>query len=225
MTCPPESSACTTRRSPLVYDGRRMASASAHIVRVDPAFAPLVKAVGSYDPRPPDGDYLSSLGRAIVYQQLAGYAARAIHGRFVALYDGHPTAEAILRTSVDDLRAVGLSGNKAASMLDLALKVSDGTVPLERIEALPDEEVVARLSTIRGIGRWTAEMFLMFQLRRPDVWPVDDFGVRKGFARIHELAEPPKPKALDALGEAYRPYRSAAAWYCWRAVDTVLPTG
>jgi DNA-3-methyladenine glycosylase II len=198
--------------------------ASEHIVRVDPAFGPLVEAVGPYDPRPPDGDYLGSLARAIVYQQLAGNAARAIHGRFVGLYDGRPTADAILRTSLDDLRRAGLSGNKVASILDLAQKVSDGTVPLERIDELPDDDVVARLRTVRGVGRWTAEMFLMFQLGRPDVWPVDDFGVRKGFARIHELAEPPKPKALDALGEVYRPYRSAAAWYCWRAVDTVLPT-
>ena len=201
-----------------------MTAASAHIVRVDPAFAPVVEAVGPYDPPAPDGDYLGSLARAIVYQQLAGSAARAIHGRFVALYGGQPTAEAILRTSVEDLRRAGLSGNKATSILDLALKASDGTVPLERIDALPDDEVVARLSTIRGIGRWTAQMFLMFQLRRPDIWPVDDYGVRKGFARIHELAEPPKPKALDALGEVYRPYRSTAAWYCWRAVETVLPT-
>jgi DNA-3-methyladenine glycosylase II len=201
-----------------------MADASEHIVRVDPAFGPLVAAVGPYDPRPPDGDYLGSLARAIVYQQLAGNAARAIHGRFVGLYDGRPTAEAILRTSLDDLRRVGLSGNKAASILDLAQKVSDGTVPLELIDELPDDDVVARLRTIRGIGRWTAEMFLIFQLRRPDVWPVDDYGVRKGFARIHELAEPPKPKELDDLGQVYRPYRSAAAWYCWRAVDTVLPT-
>ncbi|HEY3059116.1 MAG TPA: DNA-3-methyladenine glycosylase 2 family protein [Chloroflexota bacterium] len=201
-----------------------MASASEHILRVDPAFAAIVDAAGPFDPRPPDGDYLGSLARAIVYQQLAGNAARAIHGRFVALYDGNPTAEAILKTPVQDLRSAGLSGNKATSILDLALKVSDGTVPLERIDELADDEVVARLSTIRGIGRWTAEMFLLFQLGRPDVWPVDDFGVRKGFARIHQLAEPPKPKALDALGEVYRPYRSAAAWYCWRAVDTVLPT-
>jgi DNA-3-methyladenine glycosylase II len=198
--------------------------AAAHIVRVDPAFAPIVDTAGPFMPRPPDGDYFNSLARAIVYQQLAGRAARAIHGRFVALYAGQPTAHAILHTPVDDLRGAGLSGAKAISIRDLALKSTDGTVPLERLDELSDDDIVARLSTIRGIGRWTAEMFLLFQLRRPDVWPVDDFGVRKGFAHIHALAEPPKPKALQALGDVYRPFRSAAAWYCWRAVDTVLPT-
>src|SRR5262249_41766599 len=138
--------------------------------------------------------------------------------------DGRPTAEAIVRTPVEDLRRVGLSGNKAASVLDLASKVADGTVPLDHLVDLSDDEIVERLGAVRGIGRWTAEMFLMFQLRRPDVWPVDDFGVRKGYARIHALAEPPKPKALLALGDVYRPHRSIAAWYCWRAVDTLLPT-
>jgi DNA-3-methyladenine glycosylase II len=198
-------------------------TAASHLARVDPAFEGMIRAVGPFEPRPSDADYLSTLARAIVYQQLAGRAARAIHGRFEALYDGHPTVDAILRTPIDDLRGAGLSGAKAASILDLAAKVADGTVPLGRVDALSDDEIVARLSTVRGIGRWTSEMFLMFQLGRLDVWPVDDFGVRKGYARIHELAEPPKPKALDALGEIYRPYRSVAAWYCWRAVDTVLP--
>jgi DNA-3-methyladenine glycosylase II len=196
---------------------------SEYIARVDPAFKRIIDVAGSFKPREPDGDYFGALARAIVYQQLAGRAATAIYGRFVALYDGKPRAATIMRTPVEQLRAAGLSGNKAASILDLALKTSNGTVPLERIEELGDDEIIARLSTIRGIGRWTAEMFLIFQLQRPDVWPIDDFGVRKGYARIHELPEPPKPKALAELGEIYRPYRSAAAWYCWRAVDTVLP--
>jgi DNA-3-methyladenine glycosylase II len=121
------------------------------------------------------------------------------------------------------LRSVGLSGSKAASILDLATKTSDGTVPLERIDELSDDEIVKRLSAVRGIGRWTAEMFMLFHLGRLDVWPVDDYGVRKGFAAIHAMPEPPAPRALEALGDIYRPYRSVAAWYCWRAVDTVLP--
>jgi DNA-3-methyladenine glycosylase II len=200
-----------------------MDTASAHIARVDPAFGPVIEAVGPFDPRPPEGDYFNTLATSIMFQQLAGNAARAIHGRFLALYDGHPTAATILRTPIDDLRAVGLSGSKAASILDLALKTSDGTVPLDRIEELTDDEIVTRLVAVRGIGRWTAEMFMIFRLRRLDVWPVDDFGVRKGFTRIHGLSEPPKPKALDAMGDIYRPYRTVAAWYCWRAVDTVLP--
>jgi DNA-3-methyladenine glycosylase II len=196
---------------------------AAHILRVDPAFARVVEAAGPFTPRPPDADAFNSLARAIVFQQLAGHAARAIHGRFAALFDGHPTADAVVRTSIDQLRGVGLSGNKAASIADLALKTTDGTLPLERLDELTDAEIVQRLVAVRGIGRWTAEMFLIFQLRRPDVWPVDDLGIRKGFASIHGLPTPPTPKALDVLGEIYRPYRSIAAWYCWQAVDTVLP--
>ena len=198
-------------------------SAADHIARVDPAFARVIDAVGPFSPRLPDGDSFNTLARAIVYQQLAGRAAAAIHGRFLALFDGHPTAEAILQTSIDDLRGVGLSLNKTTSIRDLALKTSDGTVPLDHLDKLSDAEIVQRLTTVRGIGRWTAEMFLLFHLRRPDVWPVDDFGIRKGYASIHGLPTPPTPKALDQLGEIYRPYRSVAAWYCWRAVDTVLP--
>jgi DNA-3-methyladenine glycosylase II len=182
-----------------------------------------VRAAGPFAPRPPDGDLLASLVRAIVFQQLAGHAARAIHGRLVALYGGQATAEAILRTPLDELRAVGLSGTKAAALRDLAAKAADGTVPLDRLDELSDADIVRRLSAVRGIGRWTAEMVLIFQLRRLDVWPVDDYGVRKGFAVVHGLARPPVPKELEALGEPYRPYRSVAAWYCWRAVDTVLP--
>jgi 3-methyladenine DNA glycosylase/8-oxoguanine DNA glycosylase len=197
--------------------------ASAHILHVDPAFAGVIQAAGPFTPRPPDADPFNSLARAIVFQQLAGHAARAIHGRFAALFDGHPTAEAVLHTPIDQLRSVGLSGNKATSIADLALKATDGTVPLDHLAELSDADIVERLSTVRGIGRWTAEMFLIFQLQRPDVWPVDDYGVRKGFSTIHSLGTPPTPKALDALGEIYHPYRSVAAWYCWRAVDTVLP--
>src|SRR6266702_3152495 len=192
-------------------DNRENDSAAAPIARVDPAFAPLMQAAGPFTPRPPDADPFNSLARAIVFQQLAGHAARAIHGRFAALFDGHPTPEGLLRTSIDQLRSVGLSGNKAASIADLALKATDGTLPLDHLDELSDADIVQRLTTVRGIGRWTAEMFMIFQLRRPDIWPVDDYGIRKGFAAIHGLETPPTPKALDALGEIYRPYRSIAA--------------
>jgi 3-methyladenine DNA glycosylase/8-oxoguanine DNA glycosylase len=198
-------------------------AATAHLVRVDAAYARVIEAAGPFSPRVPDGDSFNTLARAIVFQQLAGRAARAIYARFVALYGGRPTAEAILRTPVEDLRGVGLSGSKAASIADLAARASDGSVPLDRLEDLSDDEIVERLTQVRGIGRWTAEMFLMFHLRRLDVWPVDDFGVRKGYAVIHDLPTPPTPRALRPLGDIYRPYRSVAAWYCWRAVDTVLP--
>ena len=108
---------------------------------------------------------------------------------------------------------------------DLAEKVHSGAVPLDGLHALPDEEVIETLLPVRGIGRWTAEMFLMFQLGRLDVWPADDFGVRKGYARLFALAEAPTARALEPLGEPFRPYRSVAAWYCWRAAETVLPQG
>src|SRR5207245_1151968 len=162
--------------------------------------------------------------RAILYQQLAGRAAAAIHGRFVALFDGdNPTPEAVLAVPVGELRRAGLSGNKEASIRDLAAKVVDGSVQLERMARLPDDEVVHQLTLVRGIGPWTAEMFLIFQLGRLDVWPVGDLGVRKGYATAWGLAEMPTPKELTAYGETFRPYRSVAAWYCWRAVDSVVP--
>jgi DNA-3-methyladenine glycosylase II len=184
----------------------------------------MIEQVGPFKPRPPMEDEFSALVRSIMYQQLAGRAAAAIHARFVALFDGNLTPAAVHAMPLERLRSAGLSGSKAASVKDLAAKVLDGTVPLGDEDGLSDDEIVARLSSVRGIGRWTAEMFLIFQLARLDVWPIDDYGVRKGYARIHGLAEMPKPKELACLGDVYRPYRSIAAWYCWRAVDTVLPT-
>jgi DNA-3-methyladenine glycosylase II len=193
-------------------------------VRVDPAFAAVVAAAGPFAPRPPSEDAFNALARAIAFQQLAGRAAAAIHGRFLELYGSAlPSPEMVLATPLEALRGCGLSGSKAAAILDLALKFSDGTVPLERLAIMPDDEVAARLSEVRGVGRWTAEMFLLFDLRRPDVWPVDDYGVRKGWALIHGTDAVPKPQELMAAGEVLRPHRSAAAWYCWRAVDTLTP--
>jgi DNA-3-methyladenine glycosylase II len=183
----------------------------------------LIEAVGPPQIRPPSESPFAALVRAITFQQLAGRAASAIHGRFVANFPSGPTAPAVLALPETAFRAAGLSGAKTASIRDLAAKVVDGTAPLDALDAYSDDEIVARLSLVRGIGRWTAEMFLMFQLRRPDVWPVDDLGIRKGYAILHRLAEPPRPRDLMALGEPYRPYRTVAAWYCWRAAETVLP--
>src|SRR5919201_188243 len=161
------------------------------------AMAGLIARGGPMRLRPPrDPDHFVDLAETIVYQQLAGSAARAIWGRVAALFDGRITPSAVLATSDEAFRAAGLSRNKAVSIRDLAQKVADGTVPLEDIRRLSDDEIVARLSTVRGIGRWTAEMFLIFQLRRLDVWPVDDYGVRKGWAVIHGLDAWPKPKQL-----------------------------
>src|SRR5213594_1611135 len=169
-------------------------------------------------------EQFAELARAITYQQLAGRAASAIHGRFVALFDGAaPTPESVLALPVDRLRGAGLSGSKTASIRDLAEKVVDGSVQLDRIARLPDDEIERELTLVRGIGPWTAEMFLIFQLGRLDVWPVEDFGVRKGYAMAYEMPELPKPKELELLGTRFRPYRSVAAWYCWRAVDTLTP--
>jgi DNA-3-methyladenine glycosylase II len=194
----------------------------AHLLEVDPAFGPIVAAAPDFAVHGRrQGDYFNALVRAIVYQQLAGKAAAAIHGRFIALFGGEPSPAAILATPEEALRSAGLSNAKTLAIRDLALKATDGTVPLERIEKLPDDEIVTRLSAVRGIGRWTAEMFLIFQLGRQDVWPVDDLGVRRGYAVIHGLREWPKPKELQALGDIYRPYRTAAAWYCWRTADNI----
>lgn len=201
----------------------QFAAGAAELARRDPAMGTVIEAVGPPTLRPPHEDGFAALVRAITFQQLAGRAASAIHGRFLAAMPDGLTPEAVLALPEPAFRAAGLSGAKTASIRDLAAKVVDGTVPLGDLDPLDDDEIVERLSLVRGIGRWTAEMFLMFQLRRPDVWPVDDLGVRKGYALIHRLGDPPKPKELQALGEAYRPYRTVAAWYCWRAAETIVP--
>lgn len=176
--------------------------------------------------RPPrDPDHFVELMESIVYQQLAGAAAAAIWKRVAALYDGRITPEAVLATRDQKLRSAGLSRNKLLSIKDLAAKVADGTVPLERINRLRDDVIVERLSQVRGIGPWTAEMFLIFTLRRLDVWPVLDYGVRKGWALVYGLPELPTPKQLQPEGDRFRPFRTVVAWYCWRAVDMKLPGG
>jgi len=201
-----------------------LAAAAAEIARRDPELGRVIAAVGPPELRPPMESAFASLVRSITFQQLAGRAAAAIHGRFVAALEDGTTPEAVLALPEPSFRAAGLSGAKTASIRDLATKVVDGTVPLGQIEALSDDEVVERLSRVRGIGRWTAEMFLIFHLRRADVWPVDDLGVRKGYALAHGLDAPPRPRDLLTLGEPYRPYRTVAAWYCWRAAETVVPS-
>ena len=171
----------------------------------------------------PRRTHFAELTRMICYQQLAGRAAAAIYARFDALFDGPPTPDSVLALSMDELRGVGLSGSKAASIVDLAEKVDVGLVQLDRMSRLPDEEVVRELTLVRGIGEWTAHMFLMFQLGRLDVWPVGDFGVRNGYARLYGLDAMPTAKQLEPLGEPFRPYRSLVAWWCWRTADTVTP--
>src|SRR5947209_10168359 len=202
--------------------------AVASVAAADPRMGAFMSRAGPFEPRAGGGDYFASLARAIMYQQLAGRAAAAIHARFVQAIGGEVTPQAVLSTSPEALRSAGLSGNKAAAIVDLATKVADGTVPLAELHELDDEEIIARLSSVRGIGRWTAEMFLLFELRRPDVWPVDDYGVRNGWTLIYLLSTLITPRELRQEGERFRPFRSVAAWYCWRAVsllrgDMVLP--
>ena len=183
----------------------------------------LIKMAGPMDLMEPSEDGFAALVRSIMYQQLAGAAAASIHGRFLKLFSEALSPQAVLALPEGALRSAGLSGAKAAAVTDLARKVSDGSVALHDVESLTDDELVARLVQVRGIGPWTAEMFLMYHLRRLDVWPVDDYGVRKGWALAHRLKDLPAPRALRAEGERFRPYRSIAAWYCWRAVDSDLP--
>jgi 3-methyladenine DNA glycosylase/8-oxoguanine DNA glycosylase len=185
----------------------------------DPVLAHLVALAGpiKHRPRDPDGHF-GALVRAIVYQQLAGRAAQAIHQRVSATVGDTLTPETLTAVPDHVLRSAGLSANKLASLRDLSAKILDGTVDLTRVSRLSDDELIAALVTVRGIGRWTAEMYLMFELRRLDVWPVDDLGVRQGYGLAWRLEPPPSAKQLDPLGERFRPYRSIAARYCWAAV-------
>src|SRR5258708_3014974 len=186
----------------------------------DPVLRRLVAEAGPPQLNPTTETHFEALVRAILYQQLAGAAARAIHGRLIAALGGEVTPERFLSLSSPTLRSVGLSAKKAASMQDLGTKVLDAAVVLDPagLRAQSDDEVIARLSGVRGIGKWTAQMFLMFQLRRLDVWPTGDLGVRKGFGLAWGMPTP-TPKQLEALGDPYRPYRSVVAWYCWRAAE------
>lgn len=195
-----------------------LSTAAAEVARRDRVMAKLIERTGPFRLRKPTSDNFAALAESINYQQLAGAAATAIHGRFVALFDGKLSPKTALAISPKKLRAAGLSGNKAASIRDLAAKVADGTVPLDHIDRLADEEIITRLSVVRGIGRWTAEMFRIFQLRRLDVWPVSDYGVRKGYSLAYGLQDLLSPKQLQVEGDRFRPYRTVAAWYCWQAV-------
>jgi 3-methyladenine DNA glycosylase/8-oxoguanine DNA glycosylase len=196
------------------------------VVSRDAVLARLVARVGylSHRPRDPDGPF-AALVRAIVFQQLAGRAAQAIYGRLRAAVGETLTPETLNAASDAALRGAGLSANKLASLRDLSNKVLDGTVVLTRTSRRSDEELIAALVTVRGIGRWTAEMYLMFQLRRLDVWPVDDLGVRQGYGLAWSLDPAPSAKQLEPLGDRFRPYRSIVARYCWAAVPLLRPGG
>lgn len=196
-------------------------TATAAVADLDPVMARLVARHGPMrlGPPTPVAGRFESLARSIAHQQLAGAAAATIWGRVRGLVPGPFTPEAVLALDEAALTGAGLSGAKRAALLDLSLHVAEGRVRLDRMGRLPDEDVVDELVQVRGIGRWTAEMFLLFTLRRLDVWPTGDLGVRNGWARAHGLATAPTPAALGEMGERFRPYRSVVAWYCWRACE------
>jgi DNA-3-methyladenine glycosylase II len=189
----------------------------------DPKMRRLIAAVGPCTLEPtPRRTPFESLVRAVAYQQLTGKAAATILKRFIALFPGRrfPKPGDIAGVPDETLRGAGLSRAKVAAIRDIAAKTLAGVVPTSaRIAELDDEEIVARLTAVRGVGRWTAEMLLIFQLGRPDVLPVDDFGVRNGFRLAYGLPGMPSPKELLAHGERWRPFRTTASWYLWRAVD------
>ncbi|HJW37070.1 MAG TPA: hypothetical protein VJ420_00445, partial [Candidatus Udaeobacter sp.] len=189
----------------------------------DPRMAALIARSRRYEIGPAASIRpFDALAESIAYQQLNGKAAAAIWNRVRALYPKRKRLDPakVLATPDETLRAAGLSRAKIAAIKDLAAKTLDGTVPSSRtLLRMSDDEIVARLTTVRGIGRWTVEMLLLFDLGRPDVWPVDDYGVRKGFAKTFGKRKLPTPKQLMKFGEKWRPYRSVAAWYFWRAVD------
>jgi DNA-3-methyladenine glycosylase II len=204
------------RRQPKVS----LTAAARILAERDPVIARLLAQTGPPRLSRPLESHFATLVRAIVYQQLAGAAAAAIHGRLIAALGGDVQPEPLLALSDETLRTVGLSKAKVASLRDLATKLLDGTVVLSPrgLARQSDQEIIARLSTVRGIGTWTAEMFLLFQLRRIDVWPVGDLGIRRGYGLAWQIPTP-TARELEPLGDPYRPYRSVLAWYCWRAAE------
>src|SRR5687767_1120199 len=200
-----------------------MKKAIDHVAKSDPRFAALIKRARRFDlvanqlVRPFD-----ALAESIVYQQLSGKAAATIFGRVRALYGKRKWLDPalVLKTPDEMLRACGLSRSKTAALKDLAAKTLDGTVPSRReLLRMTDEEIIERLTSVRGVGRWTVEMLLLFELGRLDVWPVADYGVQKGFAKTFGRRKLPTTKQFLKIGEKWRPYRSVAAWYFWRALD------
>jgi DNA-3-methyladenine glycosylase II len=206
---------------PSALSAEGYAKARRHLMRRDPVLGAAIKSIG------PCGmaerqrkDHLSALVGAIVSQQLSTKAAATIFGRFVALFpDGHiPDAAAIAAQTDQSLRSVGLSGQKVSYLRDLSARLMDGRLELDELEALPDEQVIERLVAVKGFGRWTAEMFLMFRLHRPDVLPAGDLGIVVAIQRLYRLRKRPEAKRVLKIGEAWKPYRSVASWYLWQTL-------
>ena len=192
-----------------------------HLRRADPVMARLIDDVGSCRFGPiTDHSHFYHIARSIVYQQLSGKAAATIHGRFCALYSSrslHPGE--VAETDHDRLRSVGLSRQKATYIKDLAGRVHRGELPLDRVETMTDAEIVASLTTVKGIGKWSAQMFLMFRLGRPDVLPELDLGIQKAIKLAYRLRSHPSPKRVLKIGRPWSPYSTVASWYLWRSID------
>ncbi len=197
------------------------AKAVAHLGEVDPVLGAWIRNAGPCGlRRERAGSHFEHIARAIVYQQLSGKAAGTIHGRMLDLYGGRsPTPGQLSKTPTPTLRKVGLSGRKAEYLKDLALHAGHRTRPLERLDRMVDAEVIETLTAIRGIGAWTAQMFLMFRLGRPDVLPVTDLGVQKAVQLLYGFRKLPTPDRVAKVGAAWAPYRTVASWYLWRRVD------
>jgi len=196
------------------------ARARRHLSRRDPVIRDLMRTHGKCGLADAQhGDPFGALMKAIVSQQLSTKAAHTIFTRLLALFDGVPTPPALAALTDVQLRGVGLSGQKLRYMRDLAAKVQEGTLPLPALDGMADEEVIAALTQVKGIGRWTAEMFLMFRLHRPDVLPVDDLGIVKAVQKAYGLRKTPSADRLNRIGDAWRPYRSVACWYLWRSLS------
>jgi len=189
-------------------------------LRRDAAFAAVIDRIGpcgfAADRR---GTHFAHVARAIVYQQLSGKAAGTIYGRLVTRLGGTPTPARVLALPLADLRAVGLSGQKAAYIRDLAARIADRSLPVARLARLDDATIIAALTAVKGIGTWTAQMFLMFRLGRPDVLPSNDLGIRKGVQLAYRLRALPAPAQVERLGAGWSPYASVASWYLWRVAD------
>ena len=197
-------------------------SAIATLKQADPIMAGLIEQVGDCTLEGErQGDLLFCLCESILYQQLSGKAAAAIHRRFLALYpeQSFPSAADLLNTPDDNLRSAGISRPKIAYLKDLAQKTLDGLPTIAELETMDDEAIVQALLPIKGVGRWTVQMLLIFRLQRWDVLPVDDLGIRAGIRRLYGLVELPDKKTVERLGQAWKPYRTIASWYLWRSLD------
>jgi len=197
---------------------KTLSLALAHL-SLDPHFAPLILRLPK--PKFTKRDPFEALVSAIIYQQLSGKAAGTIHARFLKLFKNvsHPTPKQIVRVSVEKMRSVGLSGQKISYLKDLSEKFLDGTIQPDQFPTMSDEEIREHLIRVKGIGRWTADMFLMFTLHRPDVLPTGDLGIQKGMQRVYKLKSLPDPARMIKIAKPLRPYATVACWYLWRAID------